>query len=144
MGRALRDIELVRKQPHAPAEKRSDDIVLANRPEATNVSERIGIERDDVLRTIESRTPLDSARGKPNPESRLNSRQRITVCSDAKRCPGLREMDDDGAPFDGRHAPDAELRIETVREVVASLPRLPGTCHLPMIASEVEAYNPPT
>jgi hypothetical protein len=124
------------KQPHTPAEERPDDIVFANRAESADVA-------------FEPWVPLArrSSRSEGgNPESRvgLDPGQCIAAGCEAERRPGAWEVNHKRAPFDGRDVPDAELRVETVSKMIASLPRLTGKGHHTMIASEFEAYNPPT
>src|SRR5205814_10583361 len=120
--------ELMWKQPHASAKKRPDHIVLTNAAEATNVSQRLGIERAAALRTFGSRIP--DPRSRPG-----HAHQRIAVGSNTQRGTGAREMHDQRTPLDGRDAAVAELGIEAVCELIARFPGLRGTGHLPMIAS---------
>ena len=130
--RTFGDIQLVRKQANASAEERAN-AALANRPKASDVAQDLGVDGSDHILAIEPRIPNPESRIS-DPESRLiDTRQRIAVGGDAQRLAGSREVDNERAPFDGRDPPDAELGIEAMGEVIASLPRMCGVGHLQMI-----------
>ena len=139
MGCALGDIELVREQPDASAQKRAEHVILANRAETADIETQLEVGRRGQTHrgAVESRIP--------NPESRsaavvrLRPHQRVAARGDAQRRAGARELDDERAAFDRRHASDAELRIEAVSEVIACLPR--QRRHLQMISSPTNALG---
>src|SRR5262245_1127609 len=89
--RAFRHVELVREQANTPAEERADS-ALANRPQPPDVMEDLVFRPGDrAIRTLNSRIR--------NLESRVDLRQRVTVCSDAERLPGACEVHDERAPL---------------------------------------------
>ncbi len=138
--RAFGHVELVWEQANTSTEERTHS-AFANRPQAPDILDKLGIGdvhrtfRTVTSRSLESRIPLDFARGKPNPESRVDPCQRLAVRSDAQRLAGAFEVDDERAALDSRDASDAELRIEAVGEVIPFRPFARGIRHLPAIVS---------
>ena len=128
-GRAFRDVQLVREQPDASAEKRSQAARLARREQVQDVEAR-----QEVFGVVDvaRRQALDE---RSIPPARLPGpgHERVVAAGEAERGPGVRKMDDQDTPFDRRDASEAELRVEAVGQVVADGPGM----HLPIVPASL-------
>src|SRR5690348_453572 len=104
MGGTCRDVELMREEANAPAEKRSD-AGRANRAEARDVGEERAVARE--RRGVRRRNSTRIIRRR---------HERVAGRRDLQQLPGGWELDHDGAAVDRRDAADAELRIESMRQ----------------------------
>ena len=116
---ARRHVQLMREQPNTPAEKRAD-AADANRTEAIDVAQDIGVANSDDVLGIESRIP--------DPGSRLLLPHKgVAVRRKTQRRAGSIELDHNRATFDGRHPADAQFRVEAMCQEVAWCP---GMCRI--------------
>ena len=152
-ARPLRDVELVREEPDASAEKRAQAVGFAKRQEVQDVQagheilDLVEIAQGEALEerafelqrpqlvgrrrapVREPQRPVRESRrdrrfflggGDPDrpPGTQIHRDQRVRVGSQPQRRPRARELDDERSTFEGRHASDPQLGIETVGEVV--------------------------
>ena len=119
-GRAFRDVQLMREQPDAPAEERSEAARLARREQVQDVEPR-----QEVFGVVDvaRRQPLEQRPVALCARRLLRlGHERVARRREPERGPGVRKMDDQDAPFDRGDAPGAELRIEAVGQVVPDGP----------------------
>src|SRR5207245_5294951 len=117
-GGALRDVQLVWKQAHASAKKGAEAVGLANRQQAAYVIADQDISRVVCGYVTESRGARAQRLGTGIARLGSDLDQRIRRGRHRQRRAGARKVDDERAAFDGHDAPDAQLRIEAMREVI--------------------------
>ena len=117
-GGALRDVELMREQPDAPAEERAEAARLARRQQVQDVQPR-----QEVLGLVDltGGQPLEQRPVAPARSLRLGH-ERVAGRGQPQRRATLREVDEQAAALDRRDASGAELGIEAVGQVVPDGP----------------------
>ena len=117
-GGALRDVQLVREQPHAAAEERSETVGLARRQQVQDVQAR-----QEVLGLVDLAVgqPLEQRPVAPRQSRRLGQ-QRVAARGEPERRATLGKVDDQAPAFDCRDASGAELGVEAVGQVVPDGP----------------------
>ena len=117
---ALGGVELVREEPHAAAEERAQAAGFADAPQAQDVEAVLEVARLVDVAVREALEQLALERGRAR--SRVDGNERVGAGGEPQRRAGSRKLDNERAPLESGDTPDAEIGIETVREVVARGP----------------------
>jgi hypothetical protein len=117
-------VELVREQAHAAAEERAQAAGLADAPQVQDVEADQEVAR--LVEIAERQAVEQGALERGRARTRIDGHERIRARREPQCRAGPRKLDDERAPLEGSDTPDAEIGIETVREVVA---RGPGWGH---------------
>ena len=117
---ALGHVELVREQAHAAAEERAQAAGLADAPQVQDVEADQEVARlvEIAVREALEHGALEHGRARP----RVDGNERVGAGGEPQRRAGGRKLDNERAPLESGDTPDAEVGIETMREVVARGP----------------------
>ena len=117
-GRMFRDVQLMRKEPHSPAEERAEAARFTGREQVQDVESRDEVfVRVDVARC----QPLEQ---RPIASARLLSRrdERVARGRQPQRAPCVWKGDDQDPSFDRGNVSSAEIGIEAMGQMVADGP----------------------